>query len=95
MAQRPSSSASDGTPEAWRLRLERERPGLSRAIGTASWIVLVVALVLGIGELIALVDVWIESPPRLPGPLGILFGLAALVAAFERALRFKSNRWLG
>jgi hypothetical protein len=28
------------------------------------------------------------------GPLGTLIGLAALAAALERALRFKSNRWL-
>ena len=42
----------DGTPEAWRLRLERERPGLSRAIGAISWTVLVIALVTGVAELI-------------------------------------------
>jgi hypothetical protein len=47
---------ADGTPEAWRLQLERDRPGLSRAIGATSW--------------------------------------TALLAALERALRFKSNRWL-
>jgi hypothetical protein len=35
----------EGTAEAWRLQLERERPDLSRLIGVISWIVLAVALV--------------------------------------------------
>ena len=82
----------DGTPEAWRLRLERERPGLSRAIGAISWTVLVIALVTGVAELIALTGA--DPPFVVGGPLGTLIGLAALAAALERALRFKSNRWL-
>jgi hypothetical protein len=82
----------DGTAEAWRLRLERERPQLSRAVGAVSWVVLVVALVTGIGELIALAG--IDSPVEVGQPLGTLLGFAALAAALERALRFKTNRWL-
>jgi hypothetical protein len=31
----------------------------------------------------------------LPGAVNFLLGIAALAAALERALRFKSNRWLG
>jgi hypothetical protein len=33
----------DGTAEAWRLRLARERPETSRLIGAISWAVLVAA----------------------------------------------------
>lgn len=82
----------DGTLEAWRLGLERDRPRLSRAIGAVSWIVLVIALVTGIGELIALTGV--EPPFTIPQPFNTIIGFAALLAALERALRFKTNRWL-
>ncbi|MET0763060.1 MAG: hypothetical protein ABWZ63_12130 [Thermoleophilaceae bacterium] len=82
----------DGTPEAWRLRLEREHPGLSRVIGAISWVVLVIALVTGVAELISLTGA--EPPLVIGGAVGTLLGFAALAAALERALRFKSNRWL-
>ena len=82
----------DGTLEAWRLRLARERPGLSRVIGAVSWTVLVIAFVTGLAELIALTG--IEPPFALGNPLNTVLGLAALAAALERALRFKSNYWL-
>jgi hypothetical protein len=89
----------DGTAEGWRLRLERERPGLSRLIGAISWAVLAVALVYELPQLIALIartiGVDFESPLTLPGAANFILGMAALVAAVERALRFKSNRWLG
>ena len=45
----------DGTAEAWRLRLARERPETSRLIGAISWAVLVVVLVYEIPQLIGLV----------------------------------------
>jgi hypothetical protein len=83
---------ADGTLEAWRLRLERDRPGLSRTIGAVSWTVLVIALVTGVGELMALAG--IEPPFELPQPIDTILGFAAVLAALERALRFKSNRWL-
>jgi hypothetical protein len=83
---------ADGTLEAWRVRLKRERPALSWTIGTLSWTVLVFALITGVAELIALTG--LDPPLTLPGPLGTLLGIAALAAALERALRFKSNRWL-
>ena len=89
----------EGTAEEWRLRLARERPGLSRLIGAISWAVLVVALVYEVPQLIALIGAVIgldfDSPIVLPGPANFTLGVAALVAALERALRFKSNRWLG
>jgi hypothetical protein len=89
----------DGTAEAWRLRLARERPDASRLIGAVSWLVLVVALIYEIPQLIALiagaVGADFESPVTLPGAANFALGIAALAAAVERALRFKSSRWLG
>ena len=89
----------DGTAEAWRLQLARERPETSRLIGAISWAVLVVALIYEVPQLMALVGnalgADLEAPFTLPGAANLLFGIAALAAAVERALRFKSNRWLG
>jgi hypothetical protein len=88
----------DGTAEAWRLGLERERPALSRLIGAISWTVLVLALVYEIPQLIALIGgvagADFEAPLTLPGAGNFALGVAALAAALERALRLKSNRWL-
>ena len=60
---------------------------------------LVVALVYEVPQLIALiakpVGADFEAPIVLPGSANFLLGMAALAAAVERALRFKSNRWLG
>ncbi len=82
----------EGTAEAWRLGLARERPELSRAIGATSFVVLVIAAVFGVIELIELAGA--DVPLGLPAPVGVVLGFAALAAAIERALRFKSNRWL-
>ena len=88
-----------GTAEAWRCQLERERPEVSRLIGAISWTVLAVALVYEVSQLIALIGrvtgADFESPITLPGAANFTLGIAALAAALERALRFKSNRWLG
>ena len=89
----------EGTAEGWRLQLVRERPDLSRLIGAISWIVLVIALVYEVPQLIALIGGVMgadyEPPVVLPGAANLVLGIAALAAALERALRFKSNRWLG
>ncbi len=89
----------EGTAEGWRLQLARERPGLSRLIGAISWTVLVVALVYEVPQLIALtggpIGAEFEPPIMLPGVANFTLGIAALAAALERALRLKSNRWLG
>jgi hypothetical protein len=89
----------EGTAEAWRFQLERERPGVSRLIGAISWTVLAVALVYEVPQLIALIGRAIgadfEPPVTLPGAATFALGIAALAAALERALRFKSSRWLG
>jgi hypothetical protein len=88
----------DGTAEAWRLQLELDRPVLSRWIGAVSWAVLVVALLYEVPQLIALMadalGMDFEPPVTLPGAADFVLGIAALAAAVERALRFKSNRWV-
>jgi len=83
---------SPGTPEAWRAGLAERRPVLSRAIGALSWSILVVALLTGIAELLAFVG--FDPPLVLSGLANTAVGVLALLAATERALRFKSSRWL-
>jgi hypothetical protein len=88
----------DGTAEAWRVGLARDHPGPSRLIGAVSWVVLVVAFLYELPQLAALVGGALgadfESPFTLPGAANFLLGTVALAAAVERALRFKSSRWL-
>ena len=58
-----------------------------------------VALVCEVPQLIALIGgamgADVEPPFMLPGGANFVLGVAALAAALERALRFKSSRWLG
>ncbi len=88
-----------GTAEAWRFQLERERSGVSRLIGAISWTVLAFALVYEVPQLIALLGRVIgadfQPPIMLPGAANFMLGIATLAAALERALLFKSKRWLG
>jgi hypothetical protein len=89
----------DVTAEAWGLRLARERPETSRLIGAMSWTVLVVALLYEVPQLVASIGSTLganlDPPVTLPGAANFALGIAALPAALERALRFKSSRWLG
>jgi hypothetical protein len=61
--------------------------------------VLVIALVYEVPQVIALVaktaGADFDSPFTLPGAANFALGIGALVAAVERALRLKTNRWLG
>ncbi|GAB2621096.1 hypothetical protein [Pseudactinotalea suaedae] len=88
--------------EGRRARLERDRPGLSRAIGALTWTVLAVALVLGIPQIVEQITQippvaenvgTFTSPVHLPGWLNIGLGVAAAVASTERALRLRYH-WL-
>lgn len=94
----PDTSSAEG----WRARLHRRSPGVSRTIGIVSILVLVVALVLGIPQIIEQVTHIppvaeaigaFESPIRLPAWLNIFLVVGALVASTERALRLRYN-WL-
>ncbi len=49
-----TTSPLPGTAEAWRDRMDRERPTASRAVGVTAWVVLAVALVTQVPQLLAL-----------------------------------------
>ncbi len=87
-----------GTAERWRADLDRDRPGLSRRLATASWAVLTLALLLQVPQLLELgarVTGWYEfsSPVALPASLNTPLSVAALLAGLERALRLR-HHWL-
>jgi hypothetical protein len=88
--------------EGRRARLERSRPGLSRGIGATSFVVLVVALVLGLPQLAEqLTEIppvaervgTFTSPIALPAWLNVSLVVGTLVASTERALRLRYH-WL-
>ncbi len=86
--------------EGRRAHLKRTNPALSRAVGIASVIVLVVALVLGVPQLIQQITQLpliaesvgtFTSPFHLPAWANISLLVATLVASTERALRLRYN----
>lgn len=88
--------------EGRRVRLDRNNPALSRAIGFISLMVLVIALVLGVPQLVEditrippIADAvgTFVSPIRLPGWMNVTLIVSALVASTERALRLRYN-WI-
>lgn len=88
--------------EGRRARLERRRPGLSRAMGLVSSVTLLVAVVLLLQQIAVPI---LQVPPiverigavepliRLPLWLTISLGIAAVIASVERALRLRYH-WL-
>lgn len=87
-----------GTAERWRADLDDRHPVLSRRLGTASWTVLVIALVLQVPQLVALVSEltgWFAftAPISLPSWLNTPLTFAAALAGIERALRLRYH-WL-
>ena len=93
-----------GTAEAWRAGLERDRPGLSRAMAAVSLLVLLVALVLEVPQLVEWVTqsgVWaqvsdwrFQSPVSLSSWANTALTLGGVAAGLERALRVKHQPWL-
>ncbi|MFC7877807.1 hypothetical protein [Isoptericola sp. NPDC057391] len=88
--------------EGRRARLERDRPGLSHGIGVVSWVVLAVALVLGVPQIVEQISQippvaerfgTFTSPVRLPAALNVGLVVAAALASTERALRLRYH-WL-
>ena len=89
--------------EGWRARLDRTHPTLSRALALASVSVLLVALVLGVPQVVEqittlppvaqAVGAW-TSPFRLPETANIALVLATVAASTERALRLRHSRVL-
>ncbi|MBK5248245.1 MAG: hypothetical protein JJE50_02240 [Actinomycetales bacterium] len=88
--------------EGRRARLEREHPAVGRAIGLASVAVLIVALILGVPQIVEQISQIppiaenvgsYTSPIQLPAWLNITLLVATLVAGTERALRLRYH-WL-
>ncbi|RCS60341.1 hypothetical protein [Microbacterium sp. JB110] len=88
--------------EGLRARLDRDRPVLSRSIGTVSVVLLVVALVLGVPQLVEQVTHippvadaigTFVSPIQLPAWMNISLLVVTLLASTERALRLRYN-WI-
>lgn len=95
-------SPDPASAEGRRARFDRDHPAASRAVGALSLLVLVVALVLGIPQIVEQVTLipWVAdnvgsfvSPIRLPAWLNTALLIASLVASTERALRLRYN-WL-
>ena len=94
----PDASSAEGR----RAHLDRTRPGLSRLIGAASALVLLVSLALGVPQLLQSVTEFpplaenigtFASPILLPAWANTSLLLAGLAASTERALRLRYN-WL-
>lgn len=88
--------------EGRRAQLARANPGLSRALGGLSWVVLVVGVVLGVPQILETVTSippiaenfgTFQSPIHLPAWLNITILVATLLASTERALRLRYH-WL-
>ncbi|MGO1266712.1 MAG: hypothetical protein ACTMIY_08785, partial [Microbacterium gubbeenense] len=88
--------------EGRRAQLERSRPGLSRAIGALSAVILIVGLVLGVPQIVE--DITrippvadaigtFVSPIRLSFGVNIALLLSTLAASTERALRLRYS-WI-
>lgn len=85
-----------GTGERWRADLDRDRPGLSRAIAVVSWTVLVVALLVELPQLAEQAAQWtglfeFTSAVSAPRWVNILLTVSGVMAGIERALRLRYN----
>lgn len=89
-------SPDPASAERRRAQLDRDHPGLSRAIGVVSVLILVVAFVLGIPQIVEQVSQipWVAdnvgtfaSPFHLPAWLTIGLVAASVAASIGRALR--------
>ena len=90
------------TAEGRRARLDRRHPALSRGIGLLSLLILVVALLLGVPQIIEQITHippiaerigTFTSPISLPSWFNITLVVAALLASTERAMRLRYH-WL-
>lgn len=88
--------------EGRRARFQRNHPSASRAVGIVSVIVLVIALVLGVPQIVEQITQippvaerfgTFASPFQLPWWVNISLLVATIVASTERALRLRFN-WL-
>lgn len=104
---RPDGTEQQLTPdpasaEGRRARLHQRHPGVSRVIGLVSIVFVVVGLGVEVPQIVAALSQipliadsigTFTSPVRLPLPLNLLIGLAAVLGSTERALRMRSS-WI-
>lgn len=92
-----------GTPEHWRARLSRRRPGVGRALAVGAVLVLTVNLILlapQVLELVTRLPLWAEHFTPFDSPVGLsawantALTLTAALAGIERALTFRHHRLL-
>ena len=97
-ALKPDPASAEGK----RAKLDRNNPVVSRMVGVVSVLILIVALVLGVPQLIETITSippvaerigTFESPITLPAWFNTALVIAALLASTERALRLRYN-WL-
>lgn len=95
-------SPHPGSTEGLRMRFDQRFPEISKAIGILAIVILLLSIVLGSPQLIALITEipivqeyigTFESPIILPGWLNAFLLIAGVLAAFERALTLR-NHWL-
>jgi hypothetical protein len=94
----PHTASAEGR----RARLDRNRPTLSKVIGTVATAAVLMGVVLALLQLVEPVTSIppvreavgvIESPLRLPVGVNVALGVATLLGSLERGLRLRSN-WL-
>ncbi|WP_119698354.1 hypothetical protein [Microbacterium halotolerans] len=87
-----------GTGESWRAGLARKHPQANRWIGFVSWSVLVFAAVTQIPVLFNSTLAHLTGTPLptlgLPVWANATLGIAGILAALDRALQLKHNKWL-
>ncbi|KIP53494.1 hypothetical protein [Leucobacter komagatae] len=97
-AERLRFQPRSGTGEAWRAELANRWPRLNRALGVASWSVLAFSLLtqlpvyfnMTVGRLVG------AELPTFDFLAGVntALSVAGVIAALDRALQLKYNRWL-
>lgn len=94
----PEPSSAEGR----RARMDQAYPGLSKAIGVTSVVILLLALVLGLPQIVEQITHFppiaerigtFTSPIQLPGWANTTLALATVLASLERALRLR-HHWL-
>lgn len=88
---------SKGTSEAWRSNLTKTKPKLSQTLNIISWTVLIIAAVTQLPELINILSQWFDTELptfELPFWANITLSIAGVIAAIDRALQLKHNKWI-
>lgn len=88
---------SKGTPEAWRKNFNQNHPRSSKVLNVFSWTVLIIAAITQLPELINILSQWFNTKLptfELPFWANITLSVAGVIAALDRALQLKHNKWI-